>query len=199
MDEDKIEKIARKQEERANKIIEYSEKMTRKQEERVSRILEKAERDRQRGPSLLGNLVLLALFNLLVVGMVALTLFFSWNSYTLTTQGEKTSGHVVALSEHSDDEGCCTYAPVVEFTVGGFPVRFEGNNSSDPPAYRVGQEVEVLYLPNNPSKAGINSFSELWMTAVILAPVTLGLFVVLNWVAIAKMRSGRPLLEDSDD
>ncbi|MBX3049266.1 MAG: hypothetical protein KIT46_03065 [Anaerolineales bacterium] len=63
----------------------------------------------------------------------------------------------------------------------------------------MGQEVEVIYNVDNPSDAAVNSFFDLWMVAATLCGATLILFVVLNGVAIHKMRSGRPLLEADSD
>lgn len=199
MDEDKIEKMARKQEERVNKILEYSERMASKSEERANKILEKAERAESRGPSMLGNLLLLALFNLLVVAMAAGGAWFGWRGYTLATNGETTMARVIELSASSDEDGCCVYSPIFEYTVNGRRHTFESMNASDPPAYRVGQEVEVIYNVDNPSDAAVNSFSELWMVATMLCGVALILFVLLNGLAISRMRSGRPLLEADSD
>ncbi|HRN50407.1 MAG TPA: DUF3592 domain-containing protein [Anaerolineales bacterium] len=149
--------------------------------------------------TLLRNIGFLLLANLLVVAMAAGTIWLGWRGYELSTRGESTIGRVVALEESSDgDGGCCVYSPVIEFNANGNPVRFEGGNASDPPAYRVGQEVEVLYLPEDPSKAAINSFYELWMVTVILAPVTFILFIVLNWVAIARMRNGQAVMDNHE-
>lgn len=200
MDEDKIEKMAREQEERINKVLAYSERIASKHEERANKILEQAERESTRRPSLLGNLLLLALFNLIVVAMAAGTLFFGWRGYTLTSNGDTTMARVVALSESTDGDGdCCVYSPVFEYTVNGRRHTFESLNASNPPAYRVGQEVEVIYNVDNPSDAAVNSFFDLWMVAATLCGATLILFVVLNGVAIYKMRSGRPLLEADSD
>lgn len=217
MDEDKIEKMARKQEERVNKMLEYSERMASKQEERVNKILEKsermaskqearankilekAERAESRGPSMLGNLLLLALFNLMVVAMVIGGAWFGWRGYTLTTNGETTMARVIELSASSDEDGCCVYSPVFEYTVNGRRYSFESMNASDPPAYRVGQEAEIIYNVSNPSDAAVNSFSELWMVSAMLCGTALILFVVLNGFAISRMRSGRPLFESDND
>lgn len=147
--------------------------------------------------TLLRNIGFLLLANLLVIAMAAGTIWLGWRGYELSTRGESAIGRVVEMEESTDGEGsCCVYSPVIEFNANGRPVRFEGGNASDPPAYRVGQEVEVLYLPDNPSRAAINSFYELWMVSAILAPTTLILFVVLNWLVIARMRNGQDIAEE---
>lgn len=144
----------------------------------------------------LRNIGILLLVNAFVALMVAGTLWFGWRGVRLTTQGESTTGQVIELEESSDgDGGCCVYSPIIEFTTPeGRTVRFEGSNASDPPAYRLGQEVAVLYNPQDPDDSAINSFYELWLMPAILLPVDLMLFVVLNWVAISNIRRGQPAL-----
>lgn len=151
-------------------------------------------------PSFLGNLLSLLLMNLIVLAMAAGTLWFGWRGYTLTTNGETTTGRVIELSESTDGEGaCCVYSPVFEYTVNSRRYTFESLNASDPPAYRVGQEVEVIYNVDDPNDAAVNSFGELWMVASILCGTTLILAVVLNGLAISRMRSGRSILEEDSD
>lgn len=53
--------------------------------------------------------------------------------------------------------------PIVEYDVQGKQFTVEGAVSSSPPAYSVGEEVTVLYRPDDPSVARINSFTECWL------------------------------------
>ena len=62
---------------------------------------------------------------------------------------------MVSLAQSCDDDGC-TYSPVVRFkTQNGQSVSFESTYSSSPPAYNVGESVEVIYSPGDPEKAVI--------------------------------------------
>lgn len=54
-------------------------------------------------------------------------------------------------------------SPIVEFEVGGQTFSFQSSISSSPPAYFVGEKVDVLYRPNNPRSAQINSFTDRWL------------------------------------
>jgi hypothetical protein len=80
-------------------------------------------------------------------------------------------GTVVELREVRDkDDGSVTYKPVVTFTPPqGTPVTFESSFSSRPPAYSVGENVDVLFAPDDPSKARINGFGSLWFGPLILS------------------------------
>lgn len=62
-------------------------------------------------------------------------------------------------------------APVVAFTSPRGPVQFQSDVSSSPPAWQVGEPVKVLFDPNDPSQAVIDSFWVRW-----LVPLLLGLF-----------------------
>jgi hypothetical protein len=58
--------------------------------------------------------------------------------------------------------------PVVEFTsADGTQRKFEDSTGSKPPAYEVGERVEVLYRADSPEDAKINSFSSLWLLPLI--------------------------------
>lgn len=62
-------------------------------------------------------------------------------------------------------------APVVAFTSPRGPVQFQSDVSSSPPAWQVGEPVKVLFDPNDPSQAVIDSFWVRW-----LVPLLLGFF-----------------------
>jgi hypothetical protein len=68
----------------------------------------------------------------------------------------------------SDNTGYM-FAPVVRFkTVEGKSVEFESSFRSNPPAYRTGQAVSVLYDPAEPRSAAIRGFLSLWLMPLIL-------------------------------
>ena len=70
-------------------------------------------------------------------------------------QGTEATGEVVSLVQNCDDDGC-TYAPVVHFkTQDGQSISYESSFSSSPPAYEVGESVQVFYSLENPEKVVI--------------------------------------------
>lgn len=144
--------------------------------------------------TILGNAASLALLNLFVVAMAAGTAWFGWRGYTLSTHGETTMAQVISMTESDDGEGgCCVYSPVFGYTVNGRSYSFESLNASYPPAYKVGDEEEIIYNVDDPNDAAVNSFGELWLVATLLGSATVVLAVVLNWVGIAKIRKGEPI------
>lgn len=141
--------------------------------------------------------------NRLKIGCVAIltNLFFAafclWGVYAgyaswqLQTRGETAQGTVIRLDEQGDaDGGCCTYVPVVEFEAGGRLYSIEGNNASDPPAYRMGESVRVIYDPSNPEKAQIDKWSERWLFPILIIPSMIIAALVMSFFWVRAWRRG---------
>ena len=131
-----------------------------------------------------------------------------------STQGfiasaDVTTGVVVDLerreSRDSDGNRSVTYYPVVQYRLpSGGTRQFRSSTGSNPPSYRQGQEVEVLYQPDNPRDARINGFFSLWGMTMILSVMGvaftglpgLGLYLTLRQRRIvARVKaSGKPVL-----
>lgn len=91
-------------------------------------------------------------------------------------------GEVIALRAMGGSK--VTYAPVVRFTpLGGRPLEFTDEVSSNPPGYRVGDQVEVLYRPHNPSDARLASLMRLYGHEVIFIAFS-SLFVAIGSVML---------------
>lgn len=135
----------------------------------------------------IGRLLPLLIVNAVLAILTIAVVLFSRQNFELVLRGEKTTGQVIALAQSTDSEGDTLYSPVVTFTVGDRTLQIEGITASYPPAYRVGQEVEVVYNPQNLSKAAINKFSELWLLPTVLGGVVATLFVSLNLVMIGGL------------
>ena len=60
------------------------------------------------------------------------------------------------------------YQPKITFTTQtGEKVVLTSVGMSNPPRFRVGQEVPVVYDPSNPHKARIRSFASLWFASLL--------------------------------
>lgn len=97
-----------------------------------------------------------------------------------------TTGVVVRLvrEESNSDEGGSTAAPVVKFkTAGGVEIEFESGTGSSPALYGVGEEVPVIYRPENPKEAEIKLFWSLWGMPVFLGGMgAFALLFALVWL-----------------
>lgn len=97
-------------------------------------------------------------------------------------------GVVIGLAEHVDSESNdSAYSPVVEFTTKkGETSQFESNIQSNPPSYRKGDQVPVLYDPSNPSRAHIDSPWDSWLTCGIIGGIGGIFFIVTIFISFAK-------------
>lgn len=125
-------------------------------------------------------------------------LFGSFFIYTNTSRfiarAARAEGRVVALDRSIGSSGSSsTYRPVVEFTsTSGRRIEFTSSVGSNPPAYRVGEPVAVLYDPSDPYQARIKSFFQLWfgfMIVFILGAIFAG--IGLTIILVRARRKGR--------
>jgi hypothetical protein len=128
-------------------------------------------------------------FNLMWVAMLGFAGWYGYGSYALMRTGATVLGTVIENRVVSGDDGD-SYKPIVEYTVDGETYTFESLNSSDPPAYRVGETVSLRYDPAKPQVARINSLFDLWLMPAILAPVALVLALVVNGGYFIAWRRG---------
>lgn len=88
---------------------------------------------------------------------------------SFVARATRTQGTVTALvSQRSTGNNSVSYRPVVRFQAGEQRIVFSSSVASNPPAYSVGETVEVLYLESNPYDAKIDSFSSLWFFPALL-------------------------------
>ena len=137
-------------------------------------------------------------FNLMWVAMLGFAAWYGYGSYNLTTNGAVVTGTVIENRVVSDSEGGDTYKPIIQYDVDGETYTLESLNSSDPPAYRVGERVSLRYNPAKPEDARINSLWDLWLVPCLLGPAALVLAVVINGGYFIAWRRGT-LFQDSDD
>ncbi len=135
-------------------------------------------------------------FNLMWVVMLGFAAWYGYGSYTLTTSGGTVVGTVIENRVVSGEDGN-SYKPVIEYEVDGETYTFESLNSSDPPTYRVGQEVTLRYNVDKPGEARINNLFELWLMPAILGPAALLVALVVNGGYFLAWRRGT-LFRDTD-
>lgn len=132
-------------------------------------------------------------FAFISVGLGAVLLFIAlalWSkTRSFVARAATAPGMVTELIEVRDSEGgSSTYKPVVKFTApGGEQISFTSSYSSRPSAYDVGENVEVLYLPNDANDARIKGFGSLWLGPLILT----GLGAVFSLIGASILYAGR--------
>lgn len=80
--------------------------------------------------------------------------------------GATTEGEVVRMIRKDKSS-----KPEVKYAVNGIDYYVTGEISSKPPAFHVGERVEILYKPDKPDDAVINSFSERWLFPIIFGGI----------------------------
>jgi hypothetical protein len=124
--------------------------------------------------------------NLFFAGFCLWGVYAASISWRLEQEGVTTTGTVVEMeASDSSEGGCCVYSPVIEFTASNDQkYTFEGDTASDPPAYEVGDEVSVIYDPNDPETAQINKWTERWLFPIIIIPAMAIAALVVNIVML---------------
>lgn len=107
---------------------------------------------------LAGTGIFFALFGALFAGVGG---FLIWMDARFAEDGIAAQGTVTDFATHYDSESGTMYAPVVSYLDdNGQLQRFTSSTSSSSPGYDIGEQVEILYDPGDPSSGIIDSFFE---------------------------------------
>ncbi len=107
----------------------------------------------------------------------------------LTRHSVQTNGVVLELKTGFATGGgrrSSVYSPVVKFqSSNGTSYTFTSSNWTSPSLFSVGDKIDVIYDPNNPKYANIKSFSQLWVTSILIfivgiVPFIAGLGILLK-------------------
>jgi len=131
---------------------------------------------------------------LIIVGIVAIGLgiFIMVNGSRLAKVcTEETTGTVVGIlrEEEIDSEGytSITYSPQIEYTVGEQLITVKGNGTSNASDHKVGDQVEIMYNPDNAEEHMIKGDNSSNIGGTIW--IVLGIIVLL--VGIKQLLTGR--------
>jgi Protein of unknown function (DUF3592) len=142
------------------------------------------------------------------IGVAMLIGALAMRSHTASfvSRAARTSGTVTALVRQRSTDNNISYRPVVRFQAGEQPIVFSSSIASNPPAYSVGETVEVLYLESDPYGAKIDSFRSLWFLPTLLGAMGAIFFAIgggLIFVPALEQRTderlvhaGRPVEAD---
>ena len=103
------------------------------------------------------------------VGLLALGVHQSRTLLRLESAGLRAPGTVTSLSSSQSSDGGVTYYPHVTYTdSAGRIAVFKDSVGTNPPMYRIGEAVTVLYLPGEAGRAVIDRGVWNWLPSVIL-------------------------------
>lgn len=109
----------------------------------------------------------------IVFGFVGLLLvaiaFFVWlRTRAFMQNSQEVKGTIIHMSYRSSSDGG-GYAPIFRFnTIDGRSMEVEDNLRTNPPQFREGQVVDVLYDPQDPSHARIKKWMNLYFIPLLL-------------------------------
>ena len=114
------------------------------------------------------DLTLEIVFSLLGGLFVLIAVFLYIRTKNFLGKAQEVKGTVIQMVYSEDSEGGGGYAPIYQFkTLEGQDIEIQDGLSSNPPRFKVGQEVKVLYDPENPRKARLNKWLNLYFVPVI--------------------------------
>lgn len=124
-----------------------------------------AERAPQTNPLTVARIIVLAGCLLLIA--TAATGLHAWN---FTRHAVKASGTIIEMRPRYDRESNSTsYSPTFRFRDGqGGEHTVDCNFSTYPPLFQIGEKVNVLFRPDAPDKARIDSYWEVWGATTLL-------------------------------
>ena len=130
-------------------------------------------------------LILPVIFSLIGLGLLAPALWSGYRSWAFLQVAKSAPGTVIAL-EYSDDTDDSGARPVVRYELRGEPYQITGSVASTPPAYVVGDQVQVLYPPGEPRAGRLYSWLDLWFLPSLLGGIGLvfGLIGLGLWYAM---------------
>jgi len=120
---------------------------------------------------------------LLCIGASTLSSRFHFKQTAVTA-----NGRVIRLQTGSSRHGT-VYYPVVQFvTPDEQEITVKGSTGSRPAAYHVDESVEVLYDPDDPHHAYINTFMEFWGSPIILSGLGAVFAAIPSGIFLSQVR-----------
>ncbi len=103
-----------------------------------------------------------------IIFIVALFVFKS--ELNLVRNGTETTGVVIELSISKSSDNGSIYHPIIKFnTENNREIIFRSPEGSSHSRYHIGENISIIYLPNDPQKATINNFLGLYGAGTILS------------------------------
>jgi hypothetical protein len=133
-------------------------------------------------------------FALIPIGLLLLlaAAWSVWSTRAWIARAVEVQGAVIEMVRvrDSEDKGYL-FTPVVRFqTADGRTIEFQSGLRTNPPAYRAGQAVSVLYDPEEPQSAAIRGVLSLWLTPIIVGFIgTIFLAVGIAMIAMSNWAS----------
>lgn len=125
-------------------------------------------------------------------------IYFYQDARSFISKSVEVKGEVIRLIKHRDG----SYIPVVRYKDAVNKVNtFKSSSRSKPAAYRIGDEVLVLYVPGSSEKPRIKNFIAFWFFSVVMGGLSCVFMLasVVLWIYRRSIYSlaGYPQLVDT--
>ena len=132
---------------------------------------------------------------LLSIGLVLLAIggvMYLINAVFIS-RAELVDGTVTLINTSFDaDYNSTTFCPLVRYTTkAGQPLTYDSDVCSSPADYKVGDQVQVYYDPQNPGKAQIKNFWSQYLQSITMGGLGLP-FVGLGALLLISSRKRKP-------
>lgn len=129
-----------------------------------------------------------AIFAAIGIGILGLAFYLYSTQESFIAKGIKVPGTVIDNIVGGEDND--VYFPLVEYkSRDGEQRRFTASTGSTPPMHNVGETVEVIYNPDEPDDAQINSPFDLWFGAGLCAFLGAVFTLVGVGITVSGLRS----------
>ena len=109
------------------------------------------------------------IFVLVGLALIAGGIWMLYQRSDTSLLGERAEGTVVRLIEKAEPGETPVIYPFFKFKAeNGKTYTVKGGVGSNPAAYTVGEKLSVVYDPDRPQDAHIDSFTELWLAPLVL-------------------------------
>jgi hypothetical protein len=136
------------------------------------------------------------LVGIFAVALLAGGIYQASDLARLESSGLRAQGEVERLVGKSSSRGSYSYHAIVRYrTEKNIRIEFKDNVGSNPPSYRPGDRVTVLYLPDNPRGKAIIDRGVFWNWAIpgmlfVVAAFLAWLFVVILGIGMTRKSTG---------
>lgn len=125
------------------------------------------------------NIIMWQYYLILGLGVV----FFVWavysfrNTMTFLNNGYKATATVIDFHKYESDGEA--FAPIFTFrTKDNQLITYELAEGNDPPAWKIGETITVIYDPSDPSKVSLYSYFRVFIWTLVLLSISLPLLVI---------------------
>ena len=125
-------------------------------------------------------------FSILGFILLSLSFIFGYMDYKFASIAIPVTGKVSRIETRQPSNGTPMYAPVITYVIDGTARDYASPVSSSGISYQVGEEVELLIDPNDPSEVTLNSFFDRWFLVSLLGGLGF-VFSVIGFVVRRAM------------